>query len=139
MWLSRPSKDELASSRKILFKHEAITKDIRLLKLHRKSQTGEITCELEDVLLSDDRQFEAISYTWGDPLLTHKILINGSPYMITANAHSALASMTSILYSKYVWIDSICIDQSNNKEKNHQILRMEEIYRSASCVAVWLG
>ncbi|KAH6674786.1 heterokaryon incompatibility protein-domain-containing protein [Halenospora varia] len=139
LWLSRPSKDELANSKKILFEHKAIIKDIRLLKLHRRSLTVRITCELEDAFLSDDRQFEAISYTWGDPTPTHEILINGSPYMITANAHSALVSMTSILHSKYVWIDSICINQGSNKEKNHQILRMEEIYRRASCVVVWLG
>lgn len=138
-YVSNLRKQGQPSSQKALFKHQPILKQIRLLKLHRRSPTGDITCDLEDAFLCDAIQFEAISYTWGDPAPTHEIQINDSRYMLSANAYNAVASMTSIIHSKYIWIDSICIDQKSNEEKNQQILLMEEIYRRASCVVVWLG
>ena len=37
------------------------------------------------------------------------------------------------------WIDAICIDQGNNREKEQQIPRMQFIYSDAACVFCWLG
>ena len=38
-----------------------------------------------------------------------------------------------------MWIDAICIDQENEKEKEHQLPLMAEIYAKARSVVVWLG
>lgn len=38
-----------------------------------------------------------------------------------------------------LWIDAICIDQSDEDEKSGQIPRMSEIYMRASEVSVWIG
>jgi hypothetical protein len=38
-----------------------------------------------------------------------------------------------------VWVDSICIDQSNKTERNHQVQMMGEIYSHAKMVYVWLN
>ena len=38
-----------------------------------------------------------------------------------------------------LWIDAICIDQSNVAERSHVVQRMGDIYASASCVIIWLG
>lgn len=38
-----------------------------------------------------------------------------------------------------LWIDSICIDQSNLAEKSMQVALMGQIYSLASSVMVWLG
>lgn len=40
---------------------------------------------------------------------------------------------------KYLWIDQICINQSDAKEKNHQVKRMALIFEQAGQVIVWLG
>lgn len=40
--------------------------------------------------------------------------------------------------SEYFWIDQLCIDQGNDREKSHQVAMMAKIYRSAANVAVWL-
>ncbi|KAF2844805.1 hypothetical protein T440DRAFT_483907 [Plenodomus tracheiphilus IPT5] len=37
------------------------------------------------------------------------------------------------------WTDSICIDQSNVKERGSQVRLMNSIYRSAEFVGIWLG
>lgn len=39
----------------------------------------------------------------------------------------------------FIWIDAICIDQSDSTEKATQVPLMSEIYRQALQVNVWLG
>jgi hypothetical protein len=38
-----------------------------------------------------------------------------------------------------LWIDALCIDQSNTRERNHQVQLMGRIYAQATCVIAWLG
>ena len=38
----------------------------------------------------------------------------------------------------YLWIDAICIDQSNNVERAAQVRLMREVYASACKMIVWL-
>ncbi|KAI8689479.1 HET domain-containing protein [Fusarium sp. Ph1] len=39
----------------------------------------------------------------------------------------------------YLWCDSICIDQASDYERSHQVQLMNQIYRKAQSVLVWLG
>ncbi|KKP05658.1 hypothetical protein THAR02_02212 [Trichoderma harzianum] len=39
----------------------------------------------------------------------------------------------------YYWIDSLCIDQENTRERSEQVAMMKEIYEHAAIVDVWLG
>jgi hypothetical protein len=45
------------------------------------------------------------------------------------------STQISILY----WVDSICIDQGNVEERNHQVTRMRAVYSGAQIVYAWLG
>ncbi|KAF2825343.1 HET-domain-containing protein [Ophiobolus disseminans] len=38
-----------------------------------------------------------------------------------------------------LWIDALCIDQSNIAERNHQVQQMEWIYSNAFRVISWMG
>lgn len=38
-----------------------------------------------------------------------------------------------------MWVDAICIDQDNAKEKGEQVALMGDIYRKAKCAVAWLG
>ncbi|KAJ4984360.1 hypothetical protein SVAN01_10133 [Stagonosporopsis vannaccii] len=38
-----------------------------------------------------------------------------------------------------LWVDAICINQSNIPERTSQVRMMREIYSKADCVVVWLG
>lgn len=40
---------------------------------------------------------------------------------------------------KYFWIDAICIQQANIRERNHQVAMMGDVYTRAAEVIVWLG
>jgi Heterokaryon incompatibility protein (HET) len=41
--------------------------------------------------------------------------------------------------SDYLWIDALCIDQTNVDERAAQVLLMGDIYSSATRVIIWLG
>ncbi|KAJ6282319.1 ankyrin repeat-containing domain protein, partial [Bipolaris maydis] len=40
---------------------------------------------------------------------------------------------------RILWIDAVCIDQGDEKEKGHQVQQMGEIYQMAERVIIWLG
>jgi hypothetical protein len=54
-------------------------------------------------------------------------------FLRTASHHSELSEQ------RQFWIDQIVIDQANIEERNHQVMQMAEIYRSAKEVLIWLG
>ena len=79
----------------------------------------------------------ALSYTWGEPVFNHTIILNDCPFNITTNLHDALQSLGP--YKTPIWVDAVCINQQDAVEKSSQILLMGEIYaRSDKCI-VWLG
>lgn len=84
-------------------------------------------------------RYEALSYHWGSPVLTDTIMCNESPTKITRNLHSALRHLRETEHSRYLWIDALCIDQTNNLERNDQVRCMLKIYKRAFRVVIWLG
>lgn len=46
---------------------------------------------------------------------------------------------TSLTQPLYFWIDAVCINQSDYKEKSFQVSRMADIYRQARKTIIWLG
>lgn len=83
------------------------------------------------------------SYTWGKKAQTEKITIEGMPFYVTPNLASTLRIFRrggrSRLRPRRLWIDAICINQSNDPERNFQVGQMQEIYAGAEAVLVWLG
>lgn len=59
-------------------------------------------------LFLDEFRFEAISYAWGDPALTHFIICEGHTIRITANADQVLRRFRKIDKARRLWIDAIC-------------------------------
>jgi Heterokaryon incompatibility protein (HET) len=83
---------------------------IRLL--HLESGQGPIQCQLFKAFLhktGNGMPYEALSYTWGSPKKTNRILLNGKEFMITENLHTALRYFRSRNEHAILWIDAICI------------------------------
>ena len=38
-----------------------------------------------------------------------------------------------------IWVDSVCINQTDNEEKAAQVAQTGDVYRNARCVLAWLG
>ena len=88
-------------------------------------------------------EYQALSYTWGNPTPVYDMLIDGKTFEIRHNLHCLFEThfrlSNSVVKEEYLWIDQICIDQSSSDEKNHQVRLMGQIYNEASMTIVWLG
>jgi hypothetical protein len=115
--------------------------------------TSPIMCEISIYDLQKPPAFTALSYTWGAPyreidpnnddlslpVFSAEILCNGRPFSVTQNLFDALSILKVVCKTDFVWIDGICINQSNRSERAHQVALMGEIYSVAQEVIAWLG
>ena len=113
--------------------------EIRLFLLDPGDHNERISGRLRHVSLDDDIQYTALSYVWGDPSVTRPINLDGYSFDVTTNLKSALLHLRHRTQLKNLWIDAICINQSDLTERNKQILLMGNIYQRAQSVEVWLG
>ena len=78
-------------------------------------------------------QFNALSYVWGSPKKTASIVCNGLKVPITPTLYDALAVIrTHDFSSEFLWVDQVCINQSNAQEKAIQVQHMLQIYKLAT-------
>lgn len=94
---------------------------------------------LETVSLESEPRYTALSYVWGDPSDRVSFVLDGHHVLITRNLALALQALQLDDEPLVLWIDAICINQNDPEEKSGQVLRMKDIYASASLVIVWLG
>ncbi|KAL9014471.1 MAG: hypothetical protein Q9180_008946, partial [Flavoplaca navasiana] len=113
---------------------------IRLLQLKLAASIDPILhCELIEVNLSTAPNYEALSYVWGkddNPQLLH---LPVGYLKVTENLASALISLRYGVRSRLLWVDAVCIHQSDSTEKAQQVALMARIYRKAFRVLAWLG
>ena len=91
--------------------------------------------------------FEAVSYVWGEQEPSYELLICNDTERrilhIGSNLHDALLHFrllpSSNTHSMLLWVDRICINQDDVKERASQVLLMRYIYRKCRQVLVWLG
>ncbi|KAH8707140.1 heterokaryon incompatibility, partial [Phaeosphaeriaceae sp. PMI808] len=84
--------------------------------------------------------YEAMSYTWGIPNFTHHITCDGTTELsITLNVDIMLRHLRKTSKPRYLWVDAICLNQSDENEKAIQIGMMGHIYKEARKVNIWLG
>jgi hypothetical protein len=125
---------------------------IRLSKItYHDRQNLHVTLEPFHLDVAPD--FEALSYTWGpatreneeadsiSPTSTvlHQIYIDTYPFSVTENLHDALCELSNMETAQFIWIDALCIDQSNLAERSSQVMLMGDIYATAQRLIVWLG
>ncbi|KAF9499148.1 HET-domain-containing protein, partial [Pleurotus eryngii] len=115
--------------------------EIRLLRLASKEQDAPgLRGELFVTPLFRPPDFTALSYTWGDPGVRSEILINGSAKLsITTSLQVALLASQREDAPVTLWIDQICINQDDAREKAIQVPLMSQIYSRASQTIAWLG
>lgn len=137
---------------------------IRLLEPTPSPEHNQISFRLVPYELSELPAFNALSYTWGNPRITcgfsepasgsnkrinrhttatHQVLCDGVTFLVRANLASALDMLWNSDMPRaeggLLWIDAICIDQSNLDERASQVQHMTTIFASAESVIAWLG
>src|ERR1700761_645707 len=114
---------------------------IRLLYIHPASDANEpIICHLITKKLSDKPKYLALSYTWGEPIFNHTILVSlqGHKLYITANLDRSIRAFRRS-GGKLLWADQVCINQDDAREKEKQIPLMRQIYQESQQVMFWIG
>ncbi|KAH7418989.1 heterokaryon incompatibility protein-domain-containing protein [Cadophora sp. MPI-SDFR-AT-0126] len=115
---------------------------IRLLTLYPAPDPSMlIACNLTHACLEETPDFSALSYTWGITTSPTPISLSGHPHIVTTNLASALRHLRLPDRARTLWVDALCIDQTNVKERSEQVSLMREIYDSGGSrkVIVWLG
>ena len=116
-------------------------RDIRLIRVEPGERHEDIVCDIEHSHLDDSPQYEALSYTWGDPTSRKQIICRtpSATVAVTSNCESALRRLRQRDTSRTLWIDAVCIDQTNLKERGDQVQLMWTIYAQADKVLIYLG
>ncbi|KAE9376315.1 HET-domain-containing protein [Stipitochalara longipes BDJ] len=137
------------------YKHSPLTQngdEIRLLELLPATFAkfrDFVACRLVVRRLSEDPQYEALSYTWGTLARDVPIFVVPNPppeglvvseaLPMTPQLYAALKRLRRETASRYLWVDQICIDQTSNIERSQQVLLMEKIYEKSIRTIIWLG
>ncbi|OAL44947.1 hypothetical protein IQ07DRAFT_591788 [Pyrenochaeta sp. DS3sAY3a] len=124
---------------------------IRLLRIHplKDDQTVQspIQADLVDnqSLAAMKGKFTTLSYCAGDPRNTETILVNGLNFNAFANLGHALRMARNFWKLRHgdvellLWVDQVCINQSDVNERSHQVTLMGSIYKSALQVLACLS
>jgi hypothetical protein len=124
--------------------------ETRLIELLPGAFGDDIECRLQIAvvtaaeglgLVNDNRQqaYEAISYTWGYPELTARVVCNGSIMYVPPPLATALRYLRRAESSRYLWCDALCINQADLAEKAIQVQAIWRIFDKAHRVVGWLG
>ena len=123
---------------------------IRILILEPGERQELIQCSLVPVRLSENPEYDAISYVWGTDEPSQEIFIDGQKVMIRTNLHSALLrfrrsperndsqEVSNCNLQRRLWVDALCINQADIPERNQQVQSMKLVFAQARSVLIWL-
>lgn len=122
--------------------------EIRLVKLIPSRRSRQLCCRLRHTTIGQI-PYQALSYVWGSNDKPCSISILGykgknlGKICLTLSANNALRDILRtpdiITSSRYLWIDSICINQDDDIEKSHQVRGMGRVFSNAKRVITYLG
>ncbi|UPK95384.1 hypothetical protein LCI18_006319 [Fusarium solani-melongenae] len=90
-------------------------------------------------------EYEATSYTWagenGDGSFSMPIYVGPwwDVLIQTKNCWSMLRLMRPVRGCRMIWVDAICINQNDVKERDAQVSKMAQIYSTCRSVYLYLG
>lgn len=115
--------------------------ELRLLKPEQTTAEPP-SFTVSTVKRSSAPRYTAVSYTWGEEQPDEIIYLDGATFPVRRNLYSLLHYLGRFSRSEpwdYLWVDAICINQEDISERTAQVSTMDQTYRAATCVSVWLG
>ena len=101
-----------------------------------------VHADLDNLEAAPFHFYEALSYTWGDVTGKEEIVLDKKSFWITRSLASALRQLRAYKPKHnsitFIWVDAICINQNDLKERETQVRKMTDIYSRAAQVLVWL-
>jgi hypothetical protein len=111
---------------------------IRMLTLNPGALDDPLQGSLTYFDIGSGKEYETISYTWGEPNRNSEIRCGGKSIGITTSLAGALSRLRWPNRKRRLWVDQICINQDDEEERSQQVQFMNRIYENASHVLVWL-
>lgn len=117
---------------------------IRLLSL---TATDSSSSTLKEVNLDEAPPYFALSYAWGVNTRDVRLEVDCQMLFISSSLASAIRQIQELGTDdfisgnrvKWLWIDQVCINQSDLSERAKQVERMDSIYSQAIRTLIWLG
>jgi hypothetical protein len=96
---------------------------IRLIELLPGNASDAVACNVIYVSLSEAPDYAAVSYTWSDKFskCSSLIWVDGRPCRVRPMLKTMLMTLRDPSKTMKLWIDAVCIDQKNLREKRHQV------------------
>ena len=117
------------------YKHARLrdtSKQIRLLKIVSNASDAQkdgLHFKLDIFDFESAPAYRTLSYTWGDDTKQHHIRVDNKLFPVRNNLFNFLRIYHQRSTEGYIWIDYICIDQSDLSERNEQVAMMGDIYK----------
>ncbi|MCJ1408010.1 hypothetical protein MMC19_002083 [Ptychographa xylographoides] len=115
--------------------------DIRLLTVNVRDGVA-ASLELHTYPRAAAPEYDAVSYTWGNDTSTTTLMCNGVSLEIRTNLFKALPFIHDFRpepRTRPLWIDAICLNQTDHQEKEIHVPGMGEVYENATRTLIWLG
>jgi hypothetical protein len=131
-----------------LYEHRRLVspESVRIISLKPSPHfAAPLEVTLHEVCLNESPlDYEALSYVWGAPTGDRALICDGNKALsVTSNCESALRYLRRTHEERRLWVDAICIDQSDGmdsvKERNVQVVMMGKVYNKATRTICWLG
>jgi Heterokaryon incompatibility protein (HET) len=124
--------------------------NIRLLTILPGQGDDKISCQLRVASLQgvvNNATYETLSYCWGAEHANICISLHNDfepeeqalAFQVRPNLYSALCTLRFQDRPRTLWVDAVCINQSDESEKSVQIPLMRQIFEGAVRTLVWLG
>jgi hypothetical protein len=136
--MSQPGK---APAQALEYEYDALPDGpfIRMLTLYPGALDDPLEGKLELFNITSPESYEPLSYVWGDPKRCDEIICAGQRIGLTTSLYNALRRLRQLDQPRRLWVDQICINQEDKAERSQQVQFMNQIYKNASRVLVWLG
>ena len=89
--------------------------------------------------LTQQAVYHALSYAWGPEWPKLEITLGAWSVLVRKNLWHFLRQRRQHGDRALLWIDALCIDQSDLGERASQVQLMDRIYKRAQKVLTWLG
>ncbi|PSN60268.1 hypothetical protein BS50DRAFT_579418 [Corynespora cassiicola Philippines] len=125
----------------LFFKYQPFSRlrEIRLVTILPDKPPTAIRGKLSHVDMNSNPHYECLSYAWGAGDGEEQITIDGFSFLVSSTLLVALEHLRHPSEARKMWIDAICINQTDIGERSQQVAIMQEIYQHATRVIVWLG
>ncbi|KAK7724759.1 hypothetical protein SLS63_008453 [Diaporthe eres] len=119
-------------------------KSIRLATIYPGVGDDDVLVDLhiESFTMHSPPRYEALSYVWGSTEPPELVWVGGpgrATLQVTTNLRTALQHLRYPDQERVMWVDALCINQSDDVEKGAEVARMGELFACAAHVVVWLG